>query len=221
MRSKEIISTSYLKAKVKDQHGLLAVDYLFAFVIGMGLFLLLFAFTLTLSMTSIAQYIAFSSSRSFASAHKSLENQEALARNKFNELKNSNTFGPLFQNGWFDLQIESVRGGGARGQDFSQDYIDFRDPQEIRQPSVGIRLNFTASILNFRNPLLGNAQSEEDDGFTTRVTGLMNREPSASECMNQMRREVRYSQILRLDPRFSILGTPAQQKYQALEDNGC
>lgn len=212
---------NFFQAKAKDQRGLLAVDYLFAFVIGMGLFLLLFAFTFTLSMTSIAQYIAFSASRSFASAHKSVENQEALARNKFNELKNNNVFAPLFQNGWFDLQIESVRSGGANGQDFSQDYNDINDSQEIRQPSVGIRLNFSASILNFRNPLLGNSQSEEDDGFTTRVTGLMNREPSSTECMNQMRREVRYSQILKLDSRFSILGAPVQQKYQALEDNGC
>jgi hypothetical protein len=209
-----------VRLKIKDQRGILAVDYLFALVIGMGLFLLFFALSFTLSMGFIAQYVAFSASRSFASGHKAVENQEALARNKFNELKNNNVFGPLFQNGWFTLEIESLRSGGAGGQDFSQDYKDELEGV-IRQPAVGLRLNFTSSILNFRNPLLGNSQSEEEGGFRTRVTGLMNREPTAAECVRQMRREVRYVQILSLDSRYSILGNPAQLKYFAFEDNGC
>ena len=209
-----------LREKIKDQRGILAVDYIFALVIGMGLFLLLFSFTFTLSMTFIAQYIAFSSSRSFAAAHKSVENQEALARNKFNELKNNNVFAPLFQNGWFTLDLESLRSGGAGGDDFSEDYDDELEGF-IRQPAVGLRLNMTSSILNFRSPLLGNARSEEETGLRTRVTGLMNREPTAAECMNQMTRPVRYSRILILDPRYSVLGGPAQQKYVGFEDNGC
>lgn len=210
------------KRKLQDQHGIIAADYLFAFVIAMGLFMVLFALTFTLSITSISQYIAFSAARSFSAAHRDLEMQESLARNKFNELKNNPVFAPLFTNGWFELQIESVRSGGESGRSFSEDYNDRIDGSgERRTPSVGIRLNFVSSILNFRNPILGDAQGEDEAGFQTRITGMMNREPSAQECMNQMQRSVRYSQILKLDPRLGILAAPVQQKYFPTEDNGC
>ncbi len=207
---------------LKDQKGIIAADYLFAFVIAMGLFMVLFALSFTLSITSISQYIAFSASRSFAPSHRDIEMQEALARNKFNELKNSPVFSPLFTNGWFNLEIESIRPGLASGRSFSDEYNDRLDGGgERRTPSVGIRLHFVSRIMNFRNPLLGDAQGEDESGFESRITGFMNREPTAQECLNQMRREVRYSQILQLDPRFNSLSAPVQQKYIPTEDNGC
>ncbi len=212
----------FVQKQLNNQRGIIAVDYLFAFVIAMGLFTALLALSLTLSVAEITQYIAFSSARSFAAAHRDQPTQEALARNKFNELKKNPVFAPFFTNGWFQIEIENVKGGGATALNYSDDYqsID-SETGDQRTPAVGIRLFFTSRILNFRNPYLGNATSEEEEGFKTKVTGLMKREPSAQECLNQMKREVRYSQILKLDSRYGVLGNPAQPKYTAVEDNGC
>lgn len=216
-----MMQTSLVNKIAGSNKGIIAIDFLFSFVIAMGLFLALFVLSFTLSLGEISQYIAYSSARSFAAGHKDPETQEGLARNKFNELIRNPVFSPLFTNGWFQLEIESIKSGGDSLQTYVEDYDDTLDGGDRRTPPVGIRLFFTSKIMNFRNPLLGSATSEDEEGFKTKITGMMKREPSAQECLNQMKREVRYRQILQLDRRYGVLGTAAQQKYVSVEDNGC
>jgi hypothetical protein len=205
--------------------GFLTADYLFSFIAGFGLFMIIFGITMTLTVTEIVQYIAFSTSRAQASSHVDRLKQEAMARNKFNELKKNPILNFVFSSGWFDVKLESIRTGGADNPGsngtFSDDYPDRRDDGKRRVPAVGIRLQFETFILSQKNPILGNS-SDGETPFQAKITGLMIREPSQAECRKQTSYSARYLSILKLDEvRYSHLGTIPAATYIPLEDNGC
>ncbi|MFN7905941.1 MAG: hypothetical protein ACK5P5_12235 [Pseudobdellovibrionaceae bacterium] len=211
-------------ATLKNKNGFLTADYLFSFIAGFGLFMIIFGITMTLTVTEVVQYIAFSTSRAQASSHVDRLKQEAMARNKFNELKKNQILNFIFSSGWFDVKLESIRSGGADNTGtngtFSDDYPDRRG--DIRRvPAVGVRIQFETFILSQKNPILGNS-SDGETPFQAKITGLMIREPSQAECAKQTSYGVRYLSILRLDEtRYSHLGTIPATTYIPLEDNGC
>jgi len=211
---------------LRKNDGFLTADYLFSFIAGFGLFMIIFGITMTLTVTEIVQYIAFSTSRAQASSHVDRSKQEAMARNKFSELKKNQILNFIFSNGWFDVKLESIRSGGADNPGvngtFSDDYPDRRqDDDRRRVPAVGVRLQFETFILSQKNPILGDS-SDGETPFQAKITGLLIREPSQAECIKQTSYSVRYLSILRLDEtRYSHLGTIPATTYIPLEDNGC
>lgn len=211
---------------VKNQKGFLTADYLFSFIAAIGLFMIVFGITMTLTVTEIAQYMAFSIARAQSSSHVDRQKQEAMARNKFNELKKNQIFNFIFTNGWFDLKLESIRSGGidnvgANGT-FAEDYPDHKvDDGERRVPATGIRLQFETFILSQKNPILGKT-SDGETPFQAKITGLLIREPSQAECKKQNLYNTRYLTILKLDEvRYSHLGTIPEASYIPMEDSGC
>lgn len=204
---------------LRNTGGFLSADFLFSIVIACGLCAVFFCLTFTLSVIEVGQYIAFSVSRAHAASHKTQEDQERLAKSKFESLKKNKVLGPLFANGWFEIGNLEVRGGGAEGKDFSDRYPGPAD--SVRGvPQVGIRLSFEAKVLDIKFPLLGGTDPA-GNGFKTLITGLMIREPTAKECRDQIKND-RYRAILELDKRFEkIAGRSSERDYIPMEDNGC
>lgn len=209
---------------LRNQRGFLIADYLFSFIAGIGLFMIIFALTMTLTVTEIAQYIAFSTARALASSHVDRLKQEAMGKNKFNELKKNQVLNFIFSSGWFDLKLESMRTGGGDNQTvnatFSDDYNDKKDGV-LRVPAIGVRLQFETFILSQKNPILGKS-SDDETPFQAKITGMLIREPSQEECKKQLLYQTRYRTLLRLDEtRYSHLGAVPESSYIPLEDNGC
>lgn len=203
---------------VQNSRGMLSAEFIFALTLSVGMCIVLFSLNFTLAMAEVAQYIAFSSARAHAAGHVNPEEQEKLAREKFNKLINSPALKPLFNSadgGWFQLKDLEVKGGGASGQDFSNDYPVAND----RVPQVGVRFGFFPKILSLKIAFLGST-SEDDNGFSAKITGLLIREPTHDECWD-LQIKARYEAILNLDPRYRTLGDAGKNKYVPMEDNGC
>jgi hypothetical protein len=205
---------------ITDTRGFLSADFLFSIIIASGLCIVFFCLTFTLSMVEVGQYIAYSVTRAHSAAHKTQDDQVAMAKAKFSSLQKNKVLRPLFSNGWLVISNLDIRGGGQDDKDFSDRYPKGKSGEPFI-PQVGIRLNFEAKMLKIKVPMLGSTDS--GDGFTAFLTGLMIREPSSKECFDQIRKE-RYRAILKLDKdnRFEkIAGSSSESAYVAMEDNGC
>ncbi len=201
-----------------NQSGVILLDFIFALILSMGVMSLLYAICLTLSMAEVAQYIAFASSRAHSAANLNQESQEAAARTKYEELISTPALKSIFSGSWFSLSKTSeleIRGGGPSGASFDSEYSNNEGGREV--PFHGVRLNFIAHVLNMKVPFLGRA-TDEDDGFATKITGFIIREPTLEECLNFMRS--RQAALRNLDARFTSLLIKDDQ-YVAMEDNGC
>jgi hypothetical protein len=204
---------------LRNSKGFLSADFLFSIVIASCLCAVFFSLSFTLSMVEIGQYIAFSVSRAHAAAHKTQEDQEKAAKDKFASLQKNKVLAPLFSNGWFEIGALDIRGGGPSGKDFGDRYPKPGDGTR-GVPQTGIRLNFEAKLLDLKVPLLG-PTDPDGNGFKAFLTGLMIREPSSKECRDQIKTQ-RYKAILNLDKRFEgIAGVGSQKDYIPMEDNGC
>ena len=205
---------------IRNSRGFLTAEFLFSLILCAGLCMVLFALNFSLSMAEVAQYIAFSTARAHAAAQYDQATQTQKGKDKFAQLINLPALKPLFNNpngGWFKLSGLDIRGGGNSGSDFGDEYTYV----ENRVPQVGVRINFTASVLNMKVPFLGSTSSDANgEGFTAKVTGLLIREPTQEECM-ELQVKARYSAILNLDPRYKVLGGRGEGDYFPMEDNGC
>lgn len=181
--------------------------------------MVLFALNFTLSMAEVAQYIAFSSSRAHAAGHIDQEHQIQRAQAKYQSLVNNPVLKPLFNNpdsSWFQLGALDIRGGGASGSTFDEEYGTAQD----RVPKVGLRFTFSPRLLNMKIAFLGSTSEDPDAGFSAQITGFLIREPTQQECWNLQIRQ-RHAYILNLDSRYKILGGATANKYVPMEDNGC
>ncbi|WP_347357847.1 hypothetical protein [Bdellovibrio sp.] len=202
---------------LRNERGMISAEFIFAIVISVGLCIVFFALNFTLSMAEVAQYIAFSASRAHAAAHVDQTKQEQMGKEKYLALINNPVLKPLFNKpdgGWFQLspQLE-IRGGGT-GNNFADEYKG----EEGRVPQVGVRFDFKPKLLSLKVAFLGST-SEDDSGFSAKVTGFLIREPSRQECWEGQIKK-RYSALLDLDPRYKELGNNTGD-YIPMEDNGC
>lgn len=216
--------------RLRDQRGILSVDFLFAMTMAAVLCMMMFAFTTTLSMIEIAQYIAFSTSRAHAAGHHDQQRQQELGQAKFDSFTNQGSYpalSPLLLNNWFEIDSRSfeIRGGGQSSGGSALTFGDLYPENDFSIPQTGVRFRFRAKILKMNLPFLG-ALAEEDD-FGTWVTGFLIREPTSEECRASMETNIRYSAIKKLDAmnRFqqavSIPNSRGDSAYFPLEDNGC
>lgn len=203
-----------------NSRGFVSAEFIFSLVVCVGMCIVLFSLNFTLSMAEVAQYIAFSSARAHAAGHLDSDKQEQLAKDKFNELINNPVLKPLFNSpdgGWFKLTDFDVRGGGESNRSFDSDYSHSED----RVPQVGVRFNFNPRLLNLKIAFLGSTSDDNNgNGFSTKVTGFLIREPTQKECWN-LQIKKRYTSILDLDSRYKALGSSGTNKYNPMEDNGC
>lgn len=206
---------------LNNSYGMISGEFIFSLTMCVGFCIVLFSLNFTLSMVEVAQYIAFASARAHAAAHLDPNKQEQLAKDKFKELTNNNVLKPLFNNpdsNFFSVTDFEVRGGGQSGRNFENDYVS---GDSTRIPQIGVRFTFIPRLLNIKMAFLGSTTDDDNpNGFSSKITGFLIREPTQSECWNLQIKE-RYSNILKLDPRYQILGGSNTSKYIPTEDNGC
>ncbi|MCJ8275281.1 MAG: hypothetical protein MJK18_00430, partial [Bdellovibrionales bacterium] len=89
---------------IKNEKGILTIDFLFAFMMVFGFTSLLYSFAFTLSVVEVVQYISFATARNYALAHSSETEQRARAEQKFAELSQDPTITPFITSGWFTIR---------------------------------------------------------------------------------------------------------------------
>lgn len=161
-----------MKSPLRNESGLLTLDFVFASVLVFGFAAILFSFAFTFSIVEVVQYISFSSARNYALAHKDETSQKARAQAKVDELTSSPALVPLVSNGWFEIGTASIT-------DFTAEFAP--DPTKDSDTFQGVRIPFGAPILFKRIPLLGDTASDPK-GFTANIQSFLAREPTFEEC---------------------------------------
>ncbi|MFK8136830.1 MAG: hypothetical protein AB8E15_00590 [Bdellovibrionales bacterium] len=195
------------KKLIKDESGSLTVDFVFGLMIVMASFAIFFALTFTLSTIEVAQYIAFSSSRTFAAAHQDPATQESRAQAKFDSLLSRAPFKGLFsRNGWFRLDYQK---SGSMLDEFPETSGDFTNALFI-----GSKLEFRSLIMEIEMPVLGIS----GDGLRSPIYSFLGREVSFSECKNFFNN--RWNNIKNIDSSYSSVSSNSDNPPVQL-GNGC
>ncbi len=165
---------------MRNQRGLITVDFLFSMVLILGLSGLLFVLTFTLSIASVTQYVTFAAARNYATAHINQQTQTERANQKYAELKEHPVLKPLYSNGWF--VIDELPGVG----DHTQIVAEFQEATQGPNKFWGVGTSFTAKVLAFQIPFFGSTTPDDDgsgDGFRTYLGSYLGREPTTDECL--------------------------------------
>lgn len=244
------VSNSFGSRKniLKNQQGALSADFLFSFIFGIMMCLVLFVMSTTFALVEVAQYIAFSTSRSMiagniytgsgqcsgGSGADAAKSQTDITCVKVNKLLKHKFISSIINNVWFELKPDSdFMKIGLTNSDVFTEYDASNVSNRVIQ--TGIRLAYYPKILqnlqiSFFAPKPENIEGEAGKA---RVTGLLLREPANEEC--QKYAKLRYDATLQVDARFmqepnhitndpfknQSLSNPEDLKVQIGEDNGC
>lgn len=202
------MSHSAHKNILKNQKGILTLDFIFATLMMFSFSAILFGFTMTFTAIEIAQYATFASARTYFAAHKNENEQKQLAKQKFNFLvkDKQSSLGNLFRNNWFELtDVELGDYNGEFSQKSGTDSETF----------IGARTQLVANILKMNFPLLG---STSDSDLSTSISSYLMREPTEEECADFT--EQRFEEIKNLKSGFSS-GYVQDAAYIPIMDDGC
>lgn len=194
---------------LKNQRGILTLDFIFAALMMFTFSAIIFRFAITFTAVEIAQYATFASARAFFAAHKNEDEQRRLGTEKFNKLVRDpqSALSTLFRNDWFELSDVEIK-------DYSSEFSQ-TPAGEDSDTFVGARTNLLAKVLSMNIPLLGNT-TEDDLG--TQVSSYLMREPTEEECLDFT--EQRFQRIQQLKNGFST-GYVQQNAYAVMMDDGC
>jgi len=193
---------------LRNERGLLMLDFVFALIFAIGFSVVFFSVAVTLSLVEVAQYVTFATSRSYAAAHETKALQTELARAKFADIMAVSSFKTSLGSNWLKV-------GEPQLGDFSDDY-DVASETDNRI-FVGARIPIDAQLLHWRVPFLGATVEDSDVGKATLNSFLM-REVSTTECREQFTRQ-RFQQLKNIDAAYQA--TPNSQGEKLITDNGC
>lgn len=165
-----------IQSPLKNENGMLTLDFVFASVMVFGFAAILFSFAFTFSIVEVVQYVSFSAARNYSLAHLNESSQQERALQKFQELRANPAIIPLISNGWFEIQDAQIA-------DFNGEFDP--DPTKESDTFQGVRIPFSAPILYKRVPLLG-ATASDPSGFTANIQSFLAREPTFTECREFM-----------------------------------
>ena len=192
---------------LKEESGIITLDFIFALSLSFGFAIIFFAMSFTLSMVEMSQYITFAAARAYNGANVSEEAQQDLARKKYAELRASPMIKTILATKWITL-------GDVQLGDFGEDGYDTSSPD--LSVYVGARIPFKANVLNMRIPILGNTVDDSSTGSATLNAYLM-REVSTQECRENFT-AARYEKLRQLDSHYQALPNVAAA---LVTDNGC
>ena len=205
-----------MKNPLRNERGILTLDFIFALIVGMSFTMIFFALTLTLSLVEVAQYISFSVARTALAAHEDRSAEQAQALAKYAELRARPIFATIFTNhSWFKLSTTPDFGDPANG--FNLEYNV--DPNEDNSIFWGVRIRIEAKILDISIPMLGSSKTKPETGIAN-VQTFLGREVSTQECRDQFNR-LRWGAIISLNPLYSTVPGPAAAAASLITDNGC
>lgn len=208
-----------LSTPLRNERGILTLDFIFALLIGMSFTMVFFALTLTLSLVEVTQYLSFSVARVSWAAHENRQAQIALGNAKYAELIEKPVFKTIFGQGWFRLPARPDFGDPVRG--FNDEYQPAAEHDN--DTFFGARLRIEARILDINIPLLGSSKTNPETGVAN-VQTFLGREVTTTECREQFNR-LRWSNILQLSADYQqvnayVPGDP-NQVLALITDNGC
>lgn len=210
-----------LSKPLRNEHGILTLDFIFALLIGMSFTMIFFALTLTLSLVEVTQYLSFSVARVSWAAHENRSAQIALGNAKYAELIEKPVIKTIFGQGWFRLPARPDFGDPVRG--FNIEYQPAAENDN--ETFFGARLRIEARILDINIPMLGSSKTNPETGVAN-VQTFLGREVTTTECREQFNRQ-RWANILQLSPDYqqvnSSPGASADpnQVLALITDNGC
>lgn len=165
---------------MRNQRGIITVDFLFSMVLILGLASLMFVLTFTLSVASVTQYVTFAAARNYFPAHIDQASQEKRAKDKYTELINHPVFKPLYTNGWYKVEAQPNIG------DHTKIIPGYSDASQGTNKFWGVGTSFVAPVLAFKIPFYGDTTAGADDtgeGFKTYMGSYLGREPTTDECI--------------------------------------
>lgn len=198
--------------RIRDNQGLITLDFALSLVIGITFAMVFFAVSLTLSMAQVTQYLAYSTSRSHIGADESPQLQTDAAMRKYQQLIDTRVFrAMLITIGWFQIprSPDDLEIG-----DFTEEFVSPGIPGYENNSFVGVRIPFQAKILNVRVPFLGRTANDTTTG-RAKIASYLLREVSSLECREFNR--ARYDQLRALKPEYQ--SAPGSAKL--ITDNGC
>lgn len=204
---------------IRNEKGIITIDFIFAFVLVMGFGALMFSLALTLTLVEVTQYITFASSRAFYASHVAPENQERLALMKYEELTLHPAVKTLFSNGWFSIQHPPDVGN------LSLKFPEYR-PSDPEDPNLfwGVGTRFIARMLDFHLPFYGSTTSEGDgsgDGFNTYIASYLGREVTARECIAVITQRWKAIRALSVTNGVPYGAGTSEEGFVPTIDNGC
>lgn len=165
---------------IRNERGILTVDFMFSIVLILGLASLMFVLTFTLTMAEVTQYITFAAARNYTTAHITKAQQEERAVAKYKELVDNPVFKPMYKNGWFKVDEEPTVGDHAK-------LIEgYQTAASVANQFWGVGTNFYAPVLAFKIPFFGTTVPDGDEdgmGFKTYLGSYLGREPTTEECL--------------------------------------
>ena len=191
------------RSLLKDEKGILTLDFIFAFIIIFGFVGVLFSFAITFSVVEAVQYVSFASARNFSLAHLNEDRQKERADEKYDELTTSKALSAFFSNGWFEIKKSDTH-----------KFNDVYEPEPGREIFIGVRVLFKAPILFKRIPFLGTTASNPD-GFSVNIQSFLMREPTFQECKDFISGRIKEFKKL---PNYNFI---SNQAYKVMMDNGC
>ncbi len=157
---------------LKNQKGLLTLDFVFASTLIFALSAVIFSFGITLSVVEVVQYMSFASARNYSLAHQNEDRQRERGEQKFQELATNPIFDTMVEFGWFEVGQVDIRDFNSEfSPDISYDSSNF----------IGARIPFSAPILYKKIPMVGSTASDPD-AFQANVQSFLAREPTFEEC---------------------------------------
>lgn len=197
---------------LRNERGILTVDFMFAMVLILGLSGLLFVLCFSLSVASVTQYVTFAAARNYTTAHITQQLQVDKANQKYEELVNHKALKPLYTNGWYTVDARPGIG------DHTQLVPGFQEATDGVNKFWGVSTDFTAKVLSFTIPFFGSTAPDDDgsgEGFKTRLGSYLGREPTTEECLNFT--AARWNAIKNLNAGYGTQGGA----YFPQTDDGC
>lgn len=213
------------KNSKNTQAGFMTAEFLFAFTMVLCIGVLIFAITFSLTTIEVAQYIVWSSARSYASANGTAADSVSAGRSKYANLI---AMFPLLtgrsnSSPWFKLS-ESVTPG-----DLTNKLTDAKSDNntnataEVRHPWTGVQTEIDLILFkNVKIPFLGPITNDKS-AFVFPVRAILLRNPSAEECHKFFEQKftagVQKLKDVNEENDLSSLGDASA--YAPIEDNGC
>lgn len=206
---------------LKNEQGLLSVEFIFGFFVVFGIMTLLLRLSYTFAVVEVTQYIMFSTSRAYSAAHFSEEKQLEVAQAKYEALALKHPdFSTIYGRGWYTIPEDPVIGHFAQGAKTRPVGPDFGENSSYEggvAPFIGARIEFQAPVLTYNVPFLGST-TEDDQAFSAGIASFLIREPSMAECQEFMARRI---DVIKNLGKFSSLANVNAGAYVPMEDNGC
>ena len=203
---------------MKNQRGMITVDFLFAFVLVMGFGAILFALSMTLTVAEVTQYITFAAARNYMAANITPVLQEQKALLKYRELLGNPNLVQLYTNGWFEVDANPAVG------DISQYISGYQQPGTTPNKFWGVGTTFIARMLEFQIPFYGSTNVNGDgrgSSFSTFLGSYLGREITTVECLNFTSQRWNALRNIPVAGGMAPYSLAKDGGYKVYDDNGC